>query len=154
MKNNGGYEVAMDMLLEELESVGEAETFFKWSAHHFKDTTHFDFDRFTRMSNIEFRTQLAKADWRGVGSALSLVNSRLCPSDVDNVMDYIPLGRFRMHWLALRADNKVLIPKEADFAALDSYEDAVVNSNNILGASYECVAPDKGTQTLVFAQLG
>jgi hypothetical protein len=151
MKNDGGYKVAMDMLLEELGSVGEAEAFFRWTAHHFKDTTHFDFDRFTRMSNIEFKTQLANADWRRGGSALSLVNSRLCPSNLDHGTDYIPLGSFRESWLALRADSKVMIPTEADSASL---EVAVVNSNSILGARFDCVAPGKEKQTLLFAQLG
>jgi hypothetical protein len=77
------------------------------------------------MSNIEFRTQLANADWRG-GSALGLVNSRLCSSNLDHAMDYIPLGSFRKSWLALRADNKVMIPKEADYASLVSHEVAAV----------------------------
>ena len=142
------------MLLKELGSVGQAETFFRWAAHHFKDTTHFDYDRFTRMSNIEFRTQLANADWKRGDSALSLVNSRLCSSNLDHSMDYIPLGSFRKSWLALRADSKVMIPKEADSTSLDSQEVAVVNSNNILGARYDCVAHGKEKQTLLFAQLG
>ena len=54
----------------------------------------------------------------------------------------------------MRADNKVLIPKEADSAALDLYEDTFVNSNNLLGARYDRVALDKGRQTLIFAQFG
>ena len=154
MKNSGHNRVAMDMLLKELGSVGQAETFFRWAAHHFKDTTHFDYDRLTRMSNIEFRTQLANADWKRGDSALSLVNSRLCSSNLDHGMDYIPLGSFRKSWLALRADSKVMIPKEADSTSLDSQEVAVVNSNNILGARYDCVAHGKEKQTLLFAQLG
>lgn len=52
-------------------------------------------------------------------------------------MDYISLRRFKKYWLALRADNKVMIAKEAGSAILDSYEVAVVNSNNILGARYD-----------------
>jgi hypothetical protein len=154
MENDEGYKVAMDMLLEELGSVGEAETFFRRTAHHFKDTTHFDFDRFTRMSNIEFKTHLANADWRRGGSALSFVNSRLCPSSLDRGTDYIPLGIFRKSWLALRADSKVMIPKEADSASLDLHEVDVVNSNSTLGARFDCVAHGKEKQTLLFAQLG
>ena len=146
--------MAIDMLLKELGSVAEAEPFFRWTAHHFKDTTHFDFDRFARMSNIEFKTQLANADWRRGGSALSLVNSRLCPRNLDHDTDYIPLGRFRKSWLALRADSKVMIPKEADSASLDLHEVAVVNPNNILGACFDCIAHGKEKQTLLFAQLG
>lgn len=69
-------------------------------------------------------------------------------------MDYIPLGSFKKYWLALRANNKVMIPKEAGFPILDSYEVAVVKSNNILGARYDRVAHDKEKHTLLFAQLG
>jgi hypothetical protein len=154
MKNSGDNRVAMDMLLKELGSVGQAETFFRWAAHHFKDTIHFDYDRFTQMSNIEFRTQLANADWRGGSEALTLVNTRLRSNNLDHAMDYIPLGSFRKSWLALRADNKVMIPKEADFATLDSHKVVAVNPNNILGARYGCVAHSKEKQTLLFAQLG
>jgi hypothetical protein len=154
MMDSGHNGVAMDMLLKELGSVGQAETFFRWAAHHFKDTTHFDYDRFTRMSNIEFRTQLANADWRGGSEALTLVNTRLRSSNLDHAMDYIPLGSFRKSWLALRADNKVMIPKEADYATMVSHEVVAVNPNNILGARYGCVAHSKEKQTLLFAQLG
>jgi hypothetical protein len=153
MKNDGN-RIAIDVLFKKLNSVGQAEEFFGWAAHHFKDATHFDYDRFTRMSNIEFRTQLANADWRRGNSALSLVNSRLCASNLDRGMDYIPLGSFRKSWLALQADSKIMIPKEADSASLDSHEVAVVNSNNLLGACYDCVAHGKEKQTLLFAQLG
>jgi hypothetical protein len=154
MKNSEDNKVAMDMLLKELGSVGRAETFFKWAAHHFKDTIHVDYDRFTRMSNIEFRTQLTNADWIRVNSALTLVNTRLRSSNLDHAMDYIPLGSFRKSWLALRTDNKVMIPKEADYALLDSRNLVSVNSNSILGARYDCVAHGKEKQTLIFAQLG
>jgi hypothetical protein len=154
MNDSGHNGVAMDMLLKELGSVGQAETFFSWAARHFKDTTHFDYDRFTQMSNIEFRTQLANADWRRGGEALILVNTRLRSSNLDHAMDYIPLGSFRKSWLALRADNKVMIPKEAEYASLRSHGVDVVNSNNILGARYGCVAHSKEKQTLLFAQLG
>lgn len=103
---------------------------------------------------MEFRTQLSKADWRGGNSALSLVNSRLWPSNVDNVKAYIPLGRFKTEWLALRTDSKVLIPQELDSATLDLYNPVAVNSNNILGARYDGVTRDQGKQTLLFAQFG
>ena len=151
MRTYGSNRMATDIVLQEQSCIGQAEAFFKWTAQHFKNITHFNIDRSKQMSNIDFRTHLANANWRRGGSALCLVNSRLCLS---NGMDYIPLGRFKKYWLALRADNKVMIPKEAGFAILDSYEVAVVNSNNILAARYDCVALDKEKHTLLFAQLG
>jgi hypothetical protein len=148
--NNDDPGMAMDMLFEKLDTVGQAEEFFKWATHHSKD----DYDRSTRMSNIEFSTQLANANWRRGGSALSLVNSRLRPRNLNRSKDYIPLGSFRKSWLALQVDDKVMIPEEADSAILDSLDIAVVNSNHILGARYDCVAHGKEKQTLLFAQLG
>jgi hypothetical protein len=47
-----------------------------------------------------------------------------------------------------------MIPKEAEYASLRSHGVDVVNSNNILGARYGCVAHSKEKQTLLFAQLG
>ena len=151
IRTYGSNRMATDIVLQEQSSVGQAEAFFRWAAQHFKNTTHFDIDQSKQMSNIDLRTHLANANWRKGGSALCLVNSRLCFS---NGRDYIPLGRFKKYWLALRADNKVMIPKEAGFAISDSYEVAVVNSNNILGARYDCVAHGKEKHTLLFAQLG
>lgn len=151
MRTNGSNSMAMDIILQEESSIGQAEAFFRWAAQYFKDTTYFDIDQSKRMRNIDFRTHLANANWRRGGSALCLVNSRLCQS---NGMDYIPLGRFKNYWLALRADNMVMVPKEAGFAIQDFYDVAAVNSNNILGARYDSVAHGKEKHTLLFAQLG
>lgn len=150
MRTNVSHSMAMDIILQGESSIGQAEAFFRWAAQHFKNTTYFDIDQSKQMSNIDFKTHLANANWRRGGSALCLVNSRLCQS---NGMDYIPLGRFKNYWLALRADNVVMIPKESGFAIQDSYEVTVVNSNNILGARYDSVA-GKEKHTLLFAQLG
>ena len=141
--------MATDIVLHEESSIGQAEAFFRWTEQYFENTTHFDIDQSNQISNLEFRTHLSNANWRRGGSALCLVNTRLCLSK-----DYIPLGRFKKYWLALRADNKIMIPQEARSAILDSYKVAVVNSNNILGARYDFVAHGEEKQTLMFAQLG
>lgn len=151
MRTNVSHSMAMDIILQEESSIGQAEAFSRWAAQHFKNATYFDIDQSKQMSYIDFKTHLANANWRRGGSALCLVNSRLCQS---NGTDYIPLGRFKNYWLALRADNVVMIPKESGFAIQDSYEVTVVNSNNILGARYDSVAHGKEKHTLLFTQLG
>lgn len=153
-KDHGDNQAAMDTLLEKLDTWGEAEKFFAWTAQCFGDTTRLDNDRFPRVSNAEFRSQIASANWKG-GEALRRVNSRLCSKGLDQSMDYIPLGFLGNCWLALRGDNTVMIPKEADSATMDLYHNVTtVNPNSILGARYDCVSGGQEKQTLLFAPLG
>lgn len=154
MKNDGGYKLAMDMLFKKLDSPRKADRFFKWAEQRSKDTSRIDDHRFTQMSNSEFRTHLSRANWREGGSALSYVNTRLFRSS--NNDDTIPLGRINKDWLALQPDSAVMVAQQTDFATLEVYEAGVVNPINTLGACYtpNITTPNKGKQTLIFAQLG
>ncbi|KAH8659532.1 hypothetical protein BGZ61DRAFT_593942 [Ilyonectria robusta] len=149
----GSTAVAMDMLWKELANFEEAKAFFEWTNVYFKTTTYFNFDEFAAMSNVDFRTQLATANWISGGEALSLVNSRLSCNDLKRGANYIPLGRYQRFLLSLHADSMVMIPREADAASLDAHDLTAVNSNNILGAQYDS-ARGSEKQTLLFAQLG
>jgi hypothetical protein len=154
MKHYGTNRVAIDALLNQLTTVQRAENFFEWAKSHFKDTTQYNYNPASRIQNEELKTQLARANWRRGGSALSLINTRLRCDSVGPSMDHIPMGIFGRSWLALQADSSVMIPKETDSASLDSYEVTAVNSNNTLGARYESDVAYKGKKTLEFAQLG
>ncbi|RSL42980.1 hypothetical protein CEP54_015272 [Fusarium duplospermum] len=149
----GSTAMAMDMLLRELGDYETAKAFFKWTKVYYKTTIYFNFDEFAAMSNVEFRTQLATANWISGGEALSLVNSRLSCNDPKRGTNCIPLGRFQSSLLSLHTDNMVMIPREADSASLDAHDLTAINSNNILGAQYDSTH-GREKQTLLFAQLG
>lgn len=154
MKSDGAYKDAMDMLFENLGSLREVEAFFAWSSQHFRDVTQFNLDRYTPMSNLEFKTQLSQANWTGGNSALGLVNARLQPRNVDNVMEYIPLGRFKTHWLALRPSSRGLWAHRIEPCAYPYPVGVYVNPSHILGARYDVVNRDREKKRLLFAQFG
>ena len=154
MKHYGSNRVAIDALFTQLTTVQRAENFFGWAKGHFKDITQYNYNPTSRIPIEELKSQLARANWRRGGSALSLVNTRLRYNSADRSIDYIPMGIFGKFWLALQVDSSVMIPKETDSASLDLHEVTAVNSNNTLGARYESVVAYEGKQTLEFAQLG
>lgn len=144
---------AADTLLQELDTMGKAEGFFKWMRKKAKTRPHFDRNCLKESQHDDTADWIRKANWKTGEKALTVLNARLCYSDRDTVEDYLPIGKLKNHWLGLRKHNKAMIPPRTNPAFLEHHQVTVVNSNTVLRLQYQRL-PNNGSIMLTFAQVG